>query len=151
MSSIDRSLRFAAGDGDEAELKKLLRNPSCNALHADEIGNTALMYAARISHEACVELLLPVSDALAQNNKGWTALMCAAFGGNEACVRLLLPTSDALTSDRDGFTASAWARSARNESLAQFIDAYVLSQTEQASIEAAAGPGAASGKLELRI
>jgi hypothetical protein len=66
----------------------------------------ALFLAAGEGHAACVELLLPLSDARAKNDSGETALMRAAANGHAECVRLLLPVSDPLAVDR-GFGRSA--------------------------------------------
>ena len=151
MSSIDRKLRHAAGYGKEAELKELLRNPGCNALNADELGMTALMWATRYGYESCVRLLLPVSDASATDTDGWTTLMWAANYGHEDCLRILLPVSDVQARDNKGRTASASARLRGNRSMTKLIDAYALAQNEQGSIGAAAGPGTASGRLAPRI
>ena len=183
MSSVDEKLRAAAGYGNEAELKELLRDPSCNALNADEMGMTALMWAAYQGHEACVRLLLPVSAAPAKNKNRQTALMCAGYGGHEACVRLLLPVSDASAADADGWTTLMWAanyghedcvqlllplsdvqardnngltasysaRSRGCESVAQFIDAYALAQTEHATIEEAASPSTPRKRAAQRV
>ena len=137
MAAINERLREAARDGSEAELKSLLRNPGCNALSKTGHGLTALMCAALFGHEACIQLLLPLSDARAKNKDGHTALIQAAWFGSEACVRVLLPVSDVLGKDKAGRTASSWAKKEGHESLAKFIDAYALSQAEQASIEGA--------------
>ena len=138
MEDINERLREAARTGSEAELKALLRDPGCDALAKDSKGRTALMWAACMGDDPCVQLLLPVSDARAKNKNGQTALMYAAYREHEACIRLLLPVSDALAKDEAGRTSSCWAKDGGHESLSQFIDAYALSQTEQASIGGAA-------------
>ena len=183
MTDFNEKLRKAARNGSELVLKALLREPGCDASSKDKFGMTALMYASYRGHEACVQLLLPVSDPLSKSKDGMTALMHAAWFGHESCVRLLLPVSDALASDKDGMTAlmraagndseactrlllpvsdvqardskgltaSSSARSRCNERVGIFIDAYVLAQSEQAAIGAAASPGAPSKKSGLRV
>ena len=134
MEDINERLRAATRAGFDAKLKALLGDPGCDALAKDANGVNALMYAALSGVEVCVRILLPVSDVLATSRAGQTALMWAAYAGREACVRLLLPLSNALAEDEDGRTASCLAREEVRESLAQFIDAYALSQAEQAAI-----------------
>ena len=148
------ALMWAAGKGQEAcvrlllpvsgvlakvsavrELKTALREPACGTLIKDINGMTALMGAVFHGHEACVQLLLPTSDVLAADGKGQTLLMHAAYFGHEACVRILLPISNVLASDRKGMTASMIAHSRGRKSVALLIDAYVLSQSEKASME----------------
>ena len=98
-----------------------------------------------------VELLLPKSDALSKDQNGMTALIYAAYSGHEACLRLLLPASDACAKDGRGFTAGKLIRKLGYEVLAQFIDAYALAQSEQATIEAASSSGAPRGRTSLRV
>ena len=64
MKDINDRLRSAAQDGKSVELKALLQDPTCDALSKSHEEMTALMIAAYAGHDACVELLLPVSDAL---------------------------------------------------------------------------------------
>ena len=115
MKAINEKLIKAAKVGNTTELKKLLQKPGCNALSKAKEGWTALMHAAYGGQEACVRLLLPVSDVLAKAKNGQTALMWAAGFGYEACVRLLLPASDALAKDTDGWTPLIWAAGAGHE------------------------------------
>ena len=105
MKDINERLRGAARNGSEEELKSLLCKPGCDTSSEDKSGMTALMYAALGGYEACVEILIPVSDLLAKSKSGMTALMHATYVGNESCVRLLLPASDALAQDAGGWTA----------------------------------------------
>ena len=143
------ALMCAACDGYEEAVRILL--PMSDAATKDNNGVTALMYASCFGHVACVSLLLPVSDVLAKTDTGLTALMMAAANGCEACVRLLLPISDLLDQDNKGMTASDLARSTRYENTAQFIEAYVLSQSEHTSIGVAVGPEVAPKKSGLRV
>ena len=69
MSLINDQLRAAAETGDAARLKVFLLDPKSDALSKSGGGWTALMYAARGGHEACLQLLLPVSDPLAISSK----------------------------------------------------------------------------------
>ena len=89
MRNINDELRCAAGIGDEASLKSLLLYPKCNALANDACGGIALMYAAYKGHTSCIQLLLPVSDALAMNKHGKTARSLATESGHDATVSLI--------------------------------------------------------------
>ena len=129
------ALMWGAWFGHEKCVQVLL--PKSDALALDNTGMTALIHAAWFGHEECVRLLLPVSDALGKGENGVTALMRAARGGHEKCVRLLLPASNVFAVDDEGWTASAYAHNRLHKSLAQFIDAYVLAQSEHAAIEVA--------------
>lgn len=151
MAAINERLWEAATRGDAVKLKVLLRNPDSDALVKCEQGTTALMLTACHGHEACLRILLPISDALAKEDDGSTALILAASYGLEACVRLLLPVSDALAKDNAGRTASCWAQREGHESLAQFIDAYALSQTEPAAFKVKVGDSAPSGRAAPRV
>ena len=172
MEDVNERLMEAAEGGAEAELKALLMDSGCNALATDKWGWTALMWAAYGGSEACVRLLLPVSYTRAKDENEQTALMWASRYGHDACVRLLLPVSDVLATCSGGLTALMWAaayghkgcvqlilpvsnalgegcQTASNcahdhghESVAYFIDAYILAQSERDFIEAAAGSGA---------
>ena len=115
MVDINERLMEAAKRGYEAKLKALLREPGCNALGKDFEDWTALMHAAYGGHDACVRILIPVSDAPAKTKTGQTALMWAAGCGYEACVRLLLPVSDASSADTEGRTPLMWAACAGRE------------------------------------
>ena len=166
MEINNERLSAAAETGSEVELKALLLDPGYNPLFKDSRGMTPLIWAALNGHEACVQLLLPKSEALSASKSGLTALMCAAAngqancvnillpvsnaldkdrggltalmwaacGGNDACVRILLPVSDVLGKDNEGLTASALAKEKGYKSLAHFIDAYALAQSEQAAM-----------------
>ena len=150
-AAINERLIEAAKVGSEAELKSLLCEPGCKALTPDVVGMTALMWASFRGSEACVRLLLPISNARAKSEDGQAALTWAAYPGHEACVRLLLPVSDVLGKDKAGRTASSWAKKERHESLAKFIDAYALSQAEQASIDGAISPATSRKRASPRV
>ena len=89
MEDIDVRLRAAARNGNEFLLKELCRKPGCNALSKDVHGQTALMWAAFHGHEACVRLLLPVSDVLDKDKAGWTASSWAKEEEHESLVKFL--------------------------------------------------------------
>ena len=151
MVDINERLMEAAKRGYEAKLKALLREPGCNALGKDFEDWTALMHAAYGGHDACVRLLLPVSDASSADTEGRTPLMWAACAGREDCLRILLPVSDVQARDSKGLTASYSARSHGNESVAQFIEDYAFAQIEHAAIEAAASAGVPRNRAAPRV
>lgn len=105
MKSVNKKLIVSAEEGLEFEVEALLQKPGCNALIPGVFGMTVLMRAASKGHEACVRLLLPVSDAGAMDEEKITALMWAARGGHKACVELLIPASDTSAQDASGLTA----------------------------------------------
>ena len=70
MRNVNYELRSAAAEGDEELVKTLLLDPKCNPKDTDGRGKTALINAAFHSHALCVQLLLPVSDALAKDTEG---------------------------------------------------------------------------------
>lgn len=89
----------AARAGDAPTLASLL--PRVDPSARDQDGRTALMLAAAMGNDRCVELLLPVIDAKVPDQDGWSALMRASvaqtFTNTERrgrCVELLLPQSD---------------------------------------------------------
>ena len=146
---MQNALAWAAREGHEDCVRLLL--PVSDSWGKDGYGMTPLMHAASAGHDACVELLLAVSDALAQNKDGMTALMWAAGSGQEACVRLLLPESDVLATNVGGKTASMFAHERCHKSLAKFLEAYELSQVEQASVEESACAGASCKSVAPRL
>ena len=115
--------------------------------------NKRLRKAATSGSEIELKELLRASscDALAKDKDGWTALMHAAYSGSESCVKLLMPASDAYTTGVNELTASDLARNRSHASIVQFIDAYVLAQSEQSGIDAAACPGSPRGRVAPRI
>ena len=121
MEFIDECLKDAAQAGDDHWLKTLLLQPQCTPGSKDNAGMTALMWAARRRDVACLNLLLPVSNALTRDARGCTALIHAACKGHEACVRLLLPVSDALAVDKDGWTALTQAAACGKTSCVQTL------------------------------
>ena len=151
MADINKKLKKAAMCGFGVDIKSLLMVPGCDPLHKDSFDMTALMCAAQYGHEACVELLLPSSDASAQAVDGMTALMYAARMGHEACVKLLLPVSDVLAKSKSEATASDYAKFWGHENTAQSIDVYVLARTEKADIDAATSSGVPRGRPVLRV
>lgn len=146
---MQNALAWAAREGHEDCVRLLL--PVSDTWGKDGYGITPLMHAASAGHDACVEILLPVSDALAQSEDGMTALMRAACGGRDGCVRILLPESDVLATDVGGKTASMFAHERCHKSLAKFLEAYELSQVEQASVEESAGAGASCKRAAPRL
>ncbi len=99
--SIDQAtpLILAASLNDRAALDALLR-AGADPLAADKFGQTALHCAGA----ACIEALLPGSDAGARDSDGQTPLMHAA-ARNAECVSLLLPASDPRAEDDSEQTA----------------------------------------------
>ena len=152
MRSINDQLRSAAASGNEAKIKALLCDSNCDVLSkGKKDGLTALMLAAGGGYEACVNLLLPVSDPLAKDKGDWTALMYAASWGQDSCVRLLLPVSDALAKSDKEQTASEIATESGYSQLANFIDGYAVAQSEKLALELTIPVGAPQKRSSLSV
>lgn len=93
-------------------------------------GMTYLMSAAADGNEACVAMLLPISDPHARCELGMTPLMHAAQGGSLACVARLLQLSDASALDFKGASALTRAAAAGHYGCAELINDYVNSRPD---------------------
>ena len=153
MNSINEQLRVAAESGDEAEVEALLLNPKCDPLSKDDNkdGMTAVMIAASNGHEACLQLLLPVSDPLAKDHWGGTALMHAASDGHASCVNILLPLSDISAKNNEEDTASEIASSKGHSQLAMFITAYAAARSEKTALSSSIPAVAPQKSRSLRM
>jgi ankyrin repeat protein len=98
----------------EAVNKLLAKGADPNA--RDDIGQTALMGAARNGHVKTVLVLLAAGAAGAAvdvklHATHWTALLLAAFYGHAEVVKALLAHgADPKVTDSEGKTALTWAR-----------------------------------------
>jgi ankyrin repeat domain-containing protein 50 len=73
----------------------------------DSYGNTPLLYAVSIRHEAVVRRLLGNgADVAAKNDEGWTVLQGAAYRGRETVLQQLLERGgvDVDSKDNSGRT-----------------------------------------------
>ena len=93
----------------QAEVKAEITKADVNA--RDEVGATALMFAAGYGTAESVKVLLDAgADLNARNEDGWTALMRAAGKGTAESVKVLLDAgADVNAMDEDGWTALMWA------------------------------------------
>ena len=75
--------------------------------HQDYSGMTALMIAAGVNDERCVNMLIQFgADVNIQNHRGATALIIAAARTYQQCLRVLLEQgADVNIQDHDGRTA----------------------------------------------
>jgi hypothetical protein len=85
---LQRLLQDAAWDGDVLTVAHLVNHPDVDP--ADD-HSTALLHAAHRGHWRCVELLIPVSNALERDSE---ALWRAAKHRHRKATRLLVPVSD---------------------------------------------------------
>lgn len=121
MIITDSELKKIVKSGNAAQLKALLLHPGCKPRATDSMGITALMMAATCGYDACVQLLLPLSDVAGRDENGMTVLMRAAAYGQASCLQLLLPTSDAMSQDKAGMTALMWAANRGNSDCIQLL------------------------------
>lgn len=106
-----QAMERVASMGLVDELRRLLEQGGADPKASAHYGVTALIQAANRGHDACVELLIPVSDVRAGDLGGATALSMAAIGGHVRCVELLLAATPPATEDAlDGRPLSAAAR-----------------------------------------
>lgn len=136
-AAVDRenggdALFCAVRHADASVARRLL--PMCDPTRVNAISGTPLMIAASWGSVACVELLLPVSDANARDAKGNDALMAAAGAADELaglvpCIRLLAAHCDPNAQNNAGETAlmrAAWRRAPNAvRELARLSDAAV--------------------------
>ena len=92
-------LHDAVEAGDGAAVKRLLKEREVDQDARDELGNTALIYAAFEGRRAIVALLLFAgADKNKPGNRGDTPLTMASAWGHEAVVAMLL--TEGAVSDR---------------------------------------------------
>lgn len=124
----------------------------CEPKKTGKNGETALMRAAGLGMDECVELLLPVSDVDAATIGGEsTALMEAAYLCESGCLRLLAPVSNVEQRGRHGQTALDLAVQEGFDEGAEIIRAE-MSRREAVLIDGAClapWPPAGSGRKAL--
>ena len=107
-------LFFAAFNGHEACVARLLDAPGVQVNAASNDGLTPLYCAADNGHEACIARLLdaPGVQVNAADSDGWTPLHLAAHNGHEACVARLLkdPGVQVNAADNNGQTPLFYAK-----------------------------------------
>jgi hypothetical protein len=120
--------------GVVAPIKPLLITGMVDADSKDRTGRTPLSRAARLWHEAVVELLLNTGmvDAESKGKDGRTPLSHAAFMWNEAVVKLLLDTGkvNAESKDKDGQTPLSRAADMGHEAVVKLLQQYIQGRRE---------------------
>lgn len=106
-------LSLAAYFGFE-DCVRLLLQAKARADIPDTGGNSALMNAAIKDQEACVRLLLPMSDPHALNNQGLTVVGVAAAAGSPRSLRFLIPLIGDETGTRKDSALELAVERARN-------------------------------------
>jgi hypothetical protein len=104
MPALNADLLEASRKGLAAKVAAALKkgaDPDASSSRQE----TPLMLAAADRHEACFDLLLPVSNALALNKDGDSALDVCAARGFVHGLRALLPLSDPKRQNNRGLTA----------------------------------------------
>lgn len=114
VNNLDKTLFDASEVGDsERALAALIVGANVN--HANNYGQTALIWAAAKGHTEVVRILLQVPgiDVNYANNNGSTALIWAAYCGHTEVVRILLETPgiNVNHAEKSGETALIWAAS----------------------------------------
>ena len=123
-ANVENEFLDAAFRGRTETVKKLLAR-GANPDSRDDIGQTALMGAARNGHVQTVIVLL---EAGAEVNvklhaTNWTALLLAAFYGHAKVVKALLAHgADPKVRDSEGKTALAWARTKRHRQVVMVLE-----------------------------
>ena len=99
---VNNLLRQAAHNGDLSTIKQLATSLRANS--KDQLGNTALILAAKSGHTACVDTLMAFSNLCASNLRGETALMWAAASGHTEICKILANKKTCAQADIDGNT-----------------------------------------------
>lgn len=147
-STPEALLREAARAGKSERVRRKLREHA-NAREPDQWGRSPLMLAAEAQNnsEACVAILLPMSDPREVDLSGESALMKAARHGNLGAARLLMPVSDLGLARPDGERAQSLARKNGHERCAEEIEALLEARALAKELPIAA-PGVL-GKVAL--
>jgi ankyrin repeat protein len=96
-SDQNHRLMEAAESGDFDSVLGLIRS-GVEVDHRDQLGNTALFYAALRAHTKIMdELLHAGSDINISNNDGATPLLAAVLSGHVSAVELLLRAGAAVS------------------------------------------------------
>ena len=144
-NGCDSDLHYPAGEGDVAEVTRLLdAGADPNACAGD--GDTPLHLAAEEGHVEVVRLLLDRgADLNASGDYGRTPLHSAAGGGDVEVVRLLLDRGADLNAS-DARAARCVRRSARQErrSVSGFFQSRARSSMQRSNTSAKAAPAAAA-------
>ena len=112
MASKRRQLWEACEDGNEEEVKRLIRE-GVDIDCKDRDGDTPLTIAAMEGKVGCVRLLLDNGANINNTNDfGNTALLWATFNGYDEIVRLLIQrgVDIHIKGHNEGFTPLGWAK-----------------------------------------
>eukprot|EP01114_Cavostelium_apophysatum_P019392 TRINITY_DN623_c0_g1_i1.p1 TRINITY_DN623_c0_g1~~TRINITY_DN623_c0_g1_i1.p1 ORF type:complete len:153 (+),score=56.23 TRINITY_DN623_c0_g1_i1:40-498(+) len=90
MASVQDSWFLAAKQGRDDDVKELIKQIDVNT--TDQLGNTALHYAAGANHLSTIKILVtaPKVNVNKKDKVGDTALHKAAFKGSEEVVQALV-------------------------------------------------------------
>ena len=107
-------LKFAARDGRDEEVKRILREDPINVNWTDySLCDTALHWACSKGHDKVVALLLahPTIDVNQKTSHGDTPFMKGCLDGRTSCVRLLLQDARVKVNEpnKAGYTPLWWA------------------------------------------
>lgn len=105
---------LAQDDSGWSALVHAINSGSLSFLRRTSVIREELIRASSGGLLPCVELLLPLSDALTQDKAGATALMHGAASGHAAYLPLMLPKSNPSAKDNQGRTALMYAVTTEN-------------------------------------
>lgn len=107
---------------DFKQLKNHIKNEG-GVNVTDEVGNTPLIFAAKIGDKQTVDMLINQgADVNHQNHIGATALMLAAKYGNKYTVKTLLEHgADPSIQNDSGYTAYIFAKAYGNEDILHLL------------------------------
>ncbi|KAJ6447150.1 rRNA processing domain-containing protein [Purpureocillium lavendulum] len=109
-------LFWAARNGNETVVGRLLSTGKLDFDMKDEFGKTPLSLAAENGHDSVVYQLLDTGqvDVDAKGHNGWTPLFWAARNGHDTIVKQLLATGKVNVDTKDGYGQTPLSLAAEN-------------------------------------
>eukprot|EP00931_Biecheleriopsis_adriatica_P077421 TRINITY_DN5099_c0_g1_i1.p1 TRINITY_DN5099_c0_g1~~TRINITY_DN5099_c0_g1_i1.p1 ORF type:complete len:1103 (+),score=207.46 TRINITY_DN5099_c0_g1_i1:37-3309(+) len=123
MFILDKGIHACAQDGDISTLLSLLESFDVSVHEKNDLGETALLVAAKHGKKDVIQILLTRgADIEARDKEGHTALLVASMSIICDTVQLLLDRSaDIEASDNCAKTSLCWAASKGNRDVVQLL------------------------------